>query len=655
MMLKKYAGVFAMLLLCSPVVSFSQDLDSLLNLSAFTAESELQKALNKGTTVSSSKALSLRETPGIISVMSSEEIQNTGARDLTDLLRLIPGFDIAQDLQFVQGIALRGNWSNEGKVLVLMDGQPFNELLYQTVAIGNRFPVDGIERIEIIRGPGSAIYGGSAEYGVINIVTKAAESLNGVEVYGVGGFHAGTVGRTNAGLMLAKRSDKFAIDASIFKGKGIVSDQTFDGYELPDVSNADPMNLNFGLRVGGLSFRTMYDQYETGDPYQYISYNNFYSDLRYTWKASPKLSVIPQLKYYNQIPWRWGDAETGEPEFESRATRMHSQLEAIYDISRKVNLNFGVLYYSDQATDLLETEMFGGENTFELNNFALFAQSIVKHRLFNATVGFRYEKSNRYDAAFVPRLALTKKIENFHFKVLYSQAFRAPSIQNINLALTGEIKPEKSNVFEAEFGYQFTPEMLLAVNAYSLTTSNILTYGSEGSGSDFVEWYDNATKMGTRGLELIYNIRKSGWYANFSYSFSQAIGGDETVEPYLVPQTEKQYTGMLAHKVTLNSSFNISKSISFNPSFIYGGKRYAFTELDENEEGVSTTLDPYLLANAFLNFKNILPGLTAGLGVYDILNAQPAVPQAYNGGYLPIPARSREYVVKLSYRLDFKK
>jgi hypothetical protein len=197
--------------------------------------------------------------------------------------------------------------------------------------------------------------------------------------------------------------------------------------------------------------------------------------------------------------------------------------------------------------------------------------------------------------------------------------------------------------------------MLLAVNAYSLTTSNILTYGSEGSGSDFVEWYDNATKMGTRGLELIYNIRKSGWYANFSYSFSQAIGGDETVEPYLVPQTEKQYTGMLAHKVTLNSSFNISKSISFNPSFIYGGKRYAFTELDENEEGVSTTLDPYLLANAFLNFKNILPGLTAGLGVYDILNAQPAVPQAYNGGYLPIPARSREYVVKLSYRLDFKK
>lgn len=654
-MLKKFAGTCAVLLLLSPFASFSQDLDSLLNMSAFTAESELQKALNKGTTVSSSKALTLRETPGIISVMSSEEIQNTGARDLTDLLRLIPGFDIAQDLQFAQGISLRGNWSNEGKVLVMMDGQPFNELLYQTVAVGNRFPVDAIERIEIIRGPGSAIYGGSAEYGVINIITKAAESLNGVEVYGMGGFHAGAVGRTNAGLMFAKRSDKFAFDASVFKGKGIVSDQTFDGFALSEVTNSDPMNLNVGLRVGGLAFRAMYDEYETSDPYQFITFNNFYSDLRYTWKASSKLSIIPQLKYYNQVPWRWGDAESGDLEFESRATRMHSQLEAVYDISRKVNVNAGVLYFTDQATDLLESDMYQGENTFELNNFAVFAQGLIQHRLFNATIGFRYEKSNRYDAAFVPRLALTKKIENFHFKVLYSQAFRAPSIQNINLARTGTIKPEKSNVFEFEFGYQFTPEMLLAVNAYSLTTRDILTYGSEGEGSDFVEWYENATKMGTRGLELIYNIRKKGWYANFSYSFSQAIGGDETVETYLVSQTTKQYTGMLAHKVTLNSSFAITKGLTVNPSFIYGGKRYAFTELDEDGFGVANELDPYLLANVFLNYRNVLPGLTAGIGVYDILDAQPELPQAYNGGYMPIPGRSREYVVKLSYKLDFKK
>jgi outer membrane receptor for ferrienterochelin and colicin len=655
MMLKKYAGVFALLLLCSPVVSFSQDLDSLLNLSAFTAESELQKALNKGTTVSSSKALTLRETPGIISVMSSEEIQNTGARDLTDLLRLIPGFDIAQDLQFVQGISLRGNWSNEGKVLVLMDGQPFNELLYQTVAIGNRFPVDAIERIEIIRGPGSAIYGGSAEYGVINIITKAAESLDGVEVYGVGGFHAGAVGRTNAGLMMAKKGEKFSWDASVFKGKGIVSDATFDDYDLSSVSNSDPMNINVGIRAGGLSLRTMYDEFETGDPYQFISYKNFYSDLRYTWKATSKFTIIPQLKYYNQIPWSWGDAETGELDFKARATRMHAQVEGVYDISRKINLNFGGLYFGDKGTDLLNGNMFDGASTFQLHNIAVFAQALLKHRLVNATVGVRVEKNNRYGQAIVPRIALTKKLQNFHFKVLFSQAFRAPSIQNINLALDGSINPEKSNVFEFEFGYQFTPEMLLAVNAFRLTTRDILTYGSDDSTGEFVEWYENATKTGTRGVELVYSVRKKNWYANLSYSYSQAIGGDETVAPYLVPQTTKQYAGMLAQKATLNSSITLIKNVSINPSFIYGGKRYAYTEFDADGEAVATELDPYLLANVFLNFRNLFPGLTAGVGVYDLLNVSPVIPQAYNGGYAPIPGRSREYVAKLSYRLNFKK
>jgi outer membrane cobalamin receptor len=659
------ARIVALLIFLCPITAFSQDLDSLLNMSAFTAESELQKVLNKGTTVSSSRALTTRETPGIISLITAEEIENSGARDLTDILRLVPGFDIAQDLQFVLGIGLRGNWANEGKVLVLMDGQPFNELLYQTVAVGNRFPVDAIERIEIIRGPGSAIYGGSAEYGVINIITKAAESLNGVAVYGTSGFHSGNTGRTNAGVMLAKRNENFAIDLSFFKGKSIVSDESAyqdlygesDPKDLAATTHADPMNVNFGLKYKGFALRTMYDEFESADPFLFISYKNFFGDLRYNWKVSPKLTIIPQLKYYNQVPWTWGDQETGEKFFNVRATRMQSQLEAVFDVSRKVNINFGALYFTDKGEDLLFDDSFRGAKTFTLDNYAFFAQALFKHRLANATVGFRFEKNNYYGAAFVPRMALTKKIENFHFKVLYSQAFRAPSIQNINIALNGEIKPEKSNVFEAEFGYQFTPEMLLAVNAFSLTTNDILSYGSEGTGGDdFTEWYENATKTGTRGAELIYSIRKKSWYANFSYSYSQAIEGDETVATYTVPQTTKQYVGMLSQKITLNSAFYVTKNISINPSFIYGGKRYAYTAVDElSEESVATELAPYLLANVFVNFRNIVPGLNAGVGVYDLLNEKPVFAQAYNGGYAPVPGRSREYVVKLSYRLDFKK
>jgi len=658
---KIFRSVIVLSLFISTTSSFCQDLDSLLNLNAFTQESELQKILNKNVAVSSKNGLTTRETPGIITLITSEEIQNSGARDLTDVLRLVPGFDVMQDLQFVMGIGLRGSWANEGKVLVMMDGQPFNELLYQTVAIGNRFPVDAIERIEIIRGPGSAIYGGSAEYGVINIITKAAESLDGVAVYGLGGFHANAVGRTNGGVMAARRGENFSWDISAFKGNGIVSDQQYhDLYQsngeedLSKVTRADPMNINAGLKLGNLSFRSMYDQFETSDPVTFVSNKNFYADLQYTLKVNDRLQLVPQVKYYNQIPWTFGSRESGEKDFSARATRLLTQLDAMYDFSRKVHGTFGLVYFQDQGTDLLAGDLFNGNKTLKLNNFAFFAEGLFKHRLANATVGFRYEKNNRYGAAFVPRIALTKKIQNLHFKLLYSQAFRAPSLQNINIALDGVIKPEKSNVFEIEVGYQFTPEMLLSVNAFSINTRNVLVYGSEGEGDDFSEWYENSAKSGSNGVEVVYSIRKKVWYAHLTYSYSQSIK-DNTVATYEVPD-QRQYVGFPKNKITLNTNFNLTSKLTFNPTFLYASARYAYTTIDVDDNPMLSKLDPYLMANAFLNYRGLfVPGLNVGVGVYDVANAKPGIAQAYNGGYAPIPGRSREYVVKINYQINFKK
>ncbi|HMG88818.1 MAG TPA: TonB-dependent receptor, partial [Chryseolinea sp.] len=250
--------------------------------------------------------------------------------------------------------------------------------------------------------------------------------------------------------------------------------------------------------------------------------------------------------------------------------------------------------------------------------------------------------------------ALTKKIENFHFKLLYSQAFRAPSLQNINIALGGTIKPEKSDVFEIELGYQFTPEMLLSVNAFSIKTSEVLIYGSEGEGDDFSEWYENSAKSGSNGIEIVYSIRKKVWYANLTYSFSQSID-DNTVITYEVPG-KRQYVGFPMNKITLNTNFNLTEKLSFNPTFLYASERYAYTSVDADEIPVLGKLDPYLLANAFLNYRGLfVSGLNVGVGVYDIANVQPAIPQAYNGGYAPIPGRSREYVVKINYQINFKK
>jgi outer membrane receptor for ferrienterochelin and colicin len=651
------------MIIFNAIISKSQDLDSLINLSAFTEESELQKQLNKATSVASGKALSTRETPGILSVITSEEIQNMGARDIIDILRMVPGFDVLQDNQFAMGIGIRGNWANEGKVLVRLDGHYLNELLYQTVLMGNHFAVEMIDRIEIIRGPGSAIYGGSAEYGVINIITKAASTLNGVQVFGTGGFNSDATARTNAGIMAAQHNDKLSWDLSLFKGKAIISDakdfqdlySTYEVQNLAKTTTANPVNINFGLKAKQLSLRAMYDEFKTTDPFSFSYNKNFFSDIRYDLKVSNKLTVTPSIRYYNQIPWSFGSKEPFEYVLKARAERLWYQVESNYDLNRKVNLNFGMLYFTDKGTDLLNGNVFNGSNTLGLKNIAVFAQGLFKHRLANATLGFRYERNNLYGSAFVPRLALTKKIENFHFKILYSRAFRAPSILNISEALTGSIKPESSDALEAEFGYQFTPSMLFSLNAFSLTTKNVIIYGSSGEGDSFTEWYENYAKSGSRGLEMQYSIRKNFWNASLSYSFSEAISGN-TVEKYTVPQTSKQYLGFARNKFTINTSFKIGDHLTINPSGIYASKRYAYTEVDENDSPVVTELDPYLLFNLFLNYRNLLTkGLTLGVGAYDLLNQRPAIPQAYNGDYAPIPGRSREYVIKLSYQINFNK
>lgn len=668
--------VKACLFLLLPICVHAQDLDSLMNMSAFTEESDLQKVLNQNLTVSSAKALTTRETPGIISLVTNEQIQNSGARDLIDVLRLVPGFDVAQDLSFMIGIGLRGSWANEGKVLVMMDGQPFNDLLYQGVALGNHFPVDFIERVEIIRGPGSAIYGGSAEYGVINIITKAADKQNGLHVFGSTGFHKNTTGRTNLGVSVAQKSENVDWDMAVYSGDAIISDGLYTelygdttDVDLGQHSYARPLNLNAGLRIKNFKIRGMYDQYETNEPFTEISFRNLFVDARYDFKPTEKVTITPRIRYMNQVPWQYQSTVDAEDVFKARAQRYQASVIVNYDVTRKININTGMIYFQDKATDELKMDYFQGGNKLSFENYALFIQSLFKHRLANATAGLRYEKNSAYGDAFVPRLALTKKIENFHFKILYSQAFRAPSIENINLGPEGkDIKPEKSQVFELELGYQFTPEMLLAVNAFSLNTKNVIVYAT--SDIDPEGSYSNFSKTGSEGIELIYSVRQKSWYGHLTYSFSRA--GTNSVESYNVPGVDNQFVGLANHKLSLNTNFNLTPNLTFNPTFIYIGKRYAFTTtegLDEDEDGeidldedgaeiyvpAISKLDPYLLVNAFLNYRNVVKGLTIGAGVYDVMNERPVIPQAYNGDYAPIPGRSREYIIKVSYQLDFKK
>lgn len=115
----------------------------------------------------------LRDAPAVVSIVRQEELRLHGWRRLSDVLEQIPGFSTRWQAGGDQGLAVRGMFAPDG-VLVMVDGISINDPLNGNVSFYD-FPLEGIERIEIARGPGSALYGGYAFLAVINLITVPAE------------------------------------------------------------------------------------------------------------------------------------------------------------------------------------------------------------------------------------------------------------------------------------------------------------------------------------------------------------------------------------------------------------------------------------------------------------------------------------------------
>lgn len=140
----------------------------------------LEDLMNIQISISTKTSSNIRETPGILTVITKEDIKASGARDIIDLFQIyVPGFSFGVDVEGVVGMGIRGLWTHEGKHLFMVDGQEFNDGMFATIPFGNHFPLENIDRIEIIRGSGSAVYGKFAGAGVVNIITRGNNSSGG--------------------------------------------------------------------------------------------------------------------------------------------------------------------------------------------------------------------------------------------------------------------------------------------------------------------------------------------------------------------------------------------------------------------------------------------------------------------------------------------
>lgn len=137
----------------------------------------------------SRRAESPLEAPNAVTILTAEDIRLSGARTLPDLLRRVPGVDVMAMSYSDFNVAIRGfNRRIANKILVLIDGRTaYQDFLGLTLWRGFSIDLRDIERVEIVRGPGSAIYGAYAFTGIINIITKSPGEIRGGSAYAAAG------------------------------------------------------------------------------------------------------------------------------------------------------------------------------------------------------------------------------------------------------------------------------------------------------------------------------------------------------------------------------------------------------------------------------------------------------------------------------------
>ncbi len=702
---------------------YDKSLAEMDSLKAFDMDSELEKMINATVNVTSKDAISARYAPGVVSVITKEEIHRMGARDLIDVLRHIPGFSFGLDLGGRVGLGIRGNWANEGKVLLLIDGTEMNEVLRSNLRFGNHYPVEFIERIEVIRGPGSVIYGGFAEYAVINIITLSSEEFSGTSFKWVNGWMGDTRARNNRYFYIGGSWKNFAINFSTLNGEGQRSDRDYFSFfqdlrdstqnfgavsSLADQSDMDPNFNNFYVRLGKLSYRSILDLYKSTDLSVIDSLGNRpvktglrlnFHELKYEWEIKEHLTLTPKLSSSLQFP-----------EVEN-ATRPDSVNEALsdnfirryratttinFEPSHRINLLGGVEINLDRAENTLFENGVRSRLVTSYLNVATYAQAFLNLPQFYLTTGLRFDYNDTFGSAFAPRVALSKRWNNFHIKLLASGAFRAPTVGNVALFFdedfeimvdsstlevtfvnSEDIEPEYTFVLEGEIGYQIGEHAFLTANFFDITNYGTIVYGAFQDSTlintlrnplAFFYAYTNEDRSGSFGAEFEFKFVKQWGYLGINYAYYTTAGQNvpasysvSTFNPDESLRTtveSDRVLGLARHRVNAQLYLDLSEDLSLGITANFYGSRFGYVLLDplEPPEQIAELVrqPDNLLVNVNIQKRNFLiNNLDLGIGLYNIFDERFSFYQPYFGVNPPLPGYSREFGFKLAYKLNF--
>jgi iron complex outermembrane receptor protein len=266
---------------------FDLSLEELLNIEVVTASQKDQK---------------ISDAPATVISYSAEQIKMFGWKDLKDIFKTLPGFDVSNDNQgeIRTGVTLRGIVGNS-KILVLQDGQRYNPTTGERVIYSHNTPLSIYKRIEIVYGPASALYGADAYSGVINLITYDGADIDGIKIKAGYNTTQAYIGDFIFGKKVSEDVDVI-INARVYNGKDADLTKDYPEYknavdsykgELGSYSKDFPIknwNLLTKIKYGKFTIGADWQhEYETAAPteipyqYAYIKNNVWGQDIRHAY------------------------------------------------------------------------------------------------------------------------------------------------------------------------------------------------------------------------------------------------------------------------------------------------------------------------------------------------------------------------------------
>ncbi|MDN5204115.1 TonB-dependent receptor [Fulvivirgaceae bacterium BMA10] len=592
--------ILSVCLITSWITGFSQS-----NVSADTVK------LKEVVITASKVPTPLRETAKPVQIISKEEIERSSGKDLAQLLSDQVGLVVNganSNPSKNKSVFLRGAGSEY--TLILIDGQPVND----PSGVGGVFdlrllPLDQIERIEILKGSQSTLYGTDAIAGVINIITRRS-GQKPFGAYGTLGYGSFNTFKGVAGIH--GKTGVFDYNASYIRN---TSDGITEALDENNIGNFDKdgfsqnaVQVNLGIQASDQIILKPFIRYTDFDgDFDADAFtdgaNQYTSEL-----INPGLQAtfdFDKLKINSAYGYTSTDrnfsTSFGESEFRGRLH--NADIFASYAVQQYITLLAGINYQRAQMLDDASTIKDPSTNIFSPY------LTLLLHNLngFNAELGYRFNNHSKYGNNATFSLAPSYQLnEHIKFFTAYSTGFKAPTLAQLYGAFGANenLDPQKSKSFEIGIQSFWLNDRLSAqVSYFSRNVENIIVF-------DFTNGYQNQDEQDDHGIEIdaSYQVNEQltlkGQYAYVDGEFITKDGsGQEQSFFNLIRRPNNQFSFTLEYR-------------PFSDLFISAGMTHSDDRLDyfwNPDNGFAreeVNLDAFTLFNLYVDYKLLEGKLT---------------------------------------------